>query len=238
MTDELEDGVPFEYADLYRLIDMVEDYWDDLGSFSLTPADGKVYVCVVDNDVFAWGYAGTISIRPDELDDLEQAYKDCHAIEEMGGIYGTRLWCCRKEGMRPQGAMYPSEREYWPLFDACGPEREVKGGNPYTPESYLEKLQKDRTSLPDRYRDRIMELTKLEKGWDGYSAGPISPDVAEKALHALEVLDSQMRGIPANVVPMANGGIQFEWYGKDYETILEVTPRLDEDMGFHVEKTP
>ena len=36
--------------------------------------------------------------------------------------------------MRPQGAYYPeSDPETWPLFDDCGPEREVGLGNPYRP---------------------------------------------------------------------------------------------------------
>jgi hypothetical protein len=76
------------------------------------------------NDVFWWGCADAEAITADNLDIFEQAYRDA---PKQGGL----LFCCRVRGMRPQGAYYKylddSEK---PLFDACGPEREIGIGNP------------------------------------------------------------------------------------------------------------
>lgn len=56
---------------------------------------------------------------------------------EFYGSYALDLYSCRIEGMRPQGAVYRhNKKELWPLFDACGPEREVGLGNPYKPGEY------------------------------------------------------------------------------------------------------
>jgi hypothetical protein len=49
---------------------------------------------------------------------------------------GITLYACRRKHMRPQGASYPSDKELWPLFDACGPEREISLGNPCHPGDY------------------------------------------------------------------------------------------------------
>jgi hypothetical protein len=46
-------------------------------------------------------------------------------------VWGCDLFVCRERKMRPQGAVYPEDRRFWPLFDACGPEREVGLGNPH-----------------------------------------------------------------------------------------------------------
>lgn len=45
----------------------------------------------------------------------------------------------RKE--RPQGACYPSNKDLWPLFDACGPEKPTGFGNPYKPGEYKKKYK-------------------------------------------------------------------------------------------------
>lgn len=86
------------------------------------------------NDVFAWGCADSEEITPENLSALKQAIEDCNKIiPNYGPIYGGDLFCARTRKFRPQGAAYPSKKELWPLFDACGPEREVGFGNPYPP---------------------------------------------------------------------------------------------------------
>jgi hypothetical protein len=83
------------------------------------------------NDIFAWAVADCEPIETSEdVLALGLAFKD--AGEEDGPI----LYCCRRRKMRPQGAVYKEgDKEHiarvnWPLFDACGPEREVGFGNP------------------------------------------------------------------------------------------------------------
>ena len=90
--------------------------WDENLNFSI--------VC---NDTFWWGTADAESITPETLEVLEQAFED-------GGDHGTILYCSRIRKMRPQGAVYKYlHKEIWPLFDACGPEREIDSGNPKRP---------------------------------------------------------------------------------------------------------
>ena len=94
------------------------------------------------NDFFFWGSADCEEITPDDLPALAQACKDANEVTlhdvngkqyGYGSVYGPSLWIARKRGERPQGACYPKHKELWPLYDACGPEREVGLGNPYKP---------------------------------------------------------------------------------------------------------
>lgn len=86
------------------------------------------------NDLFWWACADLEEITPENIGVLEQALKDCDAVEpRLGSIYGPSLFACRVRGMRPQGAAYPKDEKYWALFDAAGPERDIDKsgfGNP------------------------------------------------------------------------------------------------------------
>jgi hypothetical protein len=89
------------------------------------------------SDLLAWGCADCEEINEATFPILKQAVEDCKAIDPvLGGIMGCELFACRVNKMRPQGAAYPKNRELWPLFDACGPERETGIGNPYRPGEY------------------------------------------------------------------------------------------------------
>jgi hypothetical protein len=84
------------------------------------------------NDLFYWGTADGEDISSQEdVDLLEQSVKDCLLISKHGDLYATELYCARRAKKRPQGAYYEHiEKSLWPLFDACGLEREVGIGNP------------------------------------------------------------------------------------------------------------
>jgi len=86
------------------------------------------------SDLFFWGTADEEKLTPENIEQLEMALKDAEdACKYYGHIYGPILWCARMRKQRPQGAAYPSKRELWPLFDACGPERKIGFGNPSLP---------------------------------------------------------------------------------------------------------
>jgi hypothetical protein len=83
------------------------------------------------SDVFWWGTADCEQVTPENVDAFEQAYRDAGAADKDYGLsHGGALFCARTRALRPQGAAYPEEQSLWPLFDACGPEREVGTGNP------------------------------------------------------------------------------------------------------------
>lgn len=83
---------------------------------------------IVCSDLFAWALADLEKVTPEDFPEFKKA------LEDAGGDDGPLLYCCRKRGMRPQGAFYNHfDKENWPLFDACGPERETGIGNPKKP---------------------------------------------------------------------------------------------------------
>lgn len=75
------------------------------------------------NDVFWWGCADCEAVTAENIEILEQAYKDAT-------YHGGALFCARVRGMRPQGAFYKHIESERALFDACGPERELSHTNP------------------------------------------------------------------------------------------------------------
>ena len=84
---------------------------------------------VLCNDCFAWACSDHESIENDlDIDMFQQACID-------GESDGALLYCARRRKMRPQGAMYRYiDHKNWPLFDACGPEREIDFSNPHKPD--------------------------------------------------------------------------------------------------------
>jgi hypothetical protein len=90
------------------------------------------------NDLFYWGCADAEVITEENIAGLEQAVADMKAVgakDDKGrdeDWYDAHLlWVCRVRGMRPQGAYYKHlTQAFWPLFDACGPERTAQIGNP------------------------------------------------------------------------------------------------------------
>ena len=86
------------------------------------------------NDLFFWGSSDCETLTIENLPILEQAFADCKAVDLEWAA--DMLFCARVRKERPQGAAYPKDPKTWPLFDACGPEREVGFGNPYKPGDY------------------------------------------------------------------------------------------------------
>lgn len=93
------------------------------------------------SDEFFWGSADAEDITEDTLAEFNKAVDDCGG-EVLDGTAST-LYCARRRKMRPQGAMYTYiDKEHWPLFDACGPVRDLELGNPYAPGDYKPENQK------------------------------------------------------------------------------------------------
>lgn len=103
------------------------------------------------SDVFSWGSADLEDLTPERLEAFEQALKDC--TDTAGSnVYGPELFCARMRGCRPQGAAYPENERLWPLFDACGPERDTGLGNPYRP-GQRKRRAEERSDDPSKASD-------------------------------------------------------------------------------------
>ncbi len=87
--------------------------------------DTDLQFCINCNDVFFWGCADAEDVETEE--DIKLLEK-CLSETETDGMI---LYCARRRKMRPQGAIYKGiEEKNWPLFNECGPEREIGLGNP------------------------------------------------------------------------------------------------------------
>lgn len=95
--------------------------------------NGQIKFYIVCNDLFAWALADLQELTPENLPELKQALQDIHTLAPDHDIEGMDLFCARQRKMRPQGAAYPKNKDLWPLFDACGPERDINTANPKRP---------------------------------------------------------------------------------------------------------
>jgi len=89
------------------------------------------------NDLFEWGTADLEPITAANVEQFERAIEDVMAASDGDGTYAAALYACRMRQQRPQGAAYPTDTRLWPLFDACGPERELDRANPLRPTGEL-----------------------------------------------------------------------------------------------------
>lgn len=99
-------------------------------------------------DLFWWGGGDCEEITDDNVDLYIKSCIDlCSVRWYASREHGGALFASRVRGMRPQGAAYPTHKELWPLFDACGPEREKGMGNPYGPGEYPNPYDDDEDRL-------------------------------------------------------------------------------------------
>ena len=70
-------------------------------------------------------------------------------------------------------------------------------------------------------RNQLARLSRLEKGWDGYGAGPIRRDVL---IFAAELLYNVMsRNTPApHITPMSHEGVMLEWHESGIDLEIEI----------------
>lgn len=74
-----------------------------------------------------------------------------------------------------------------------------------------------------RAGDRILELSRLPKGWDGYSAPPMDQNSLRQAWKLLRVLADVLHTQPS-IVPTVLGGVSLEWHRDDVDAEIEFNP--------------
>jgi len=67
---------------------------------------------------------------------------------------------------------------------------------------------------------KLVELTQLERNWDGEGAEFIRFSAIARAQATLDASDF----VPDHIAPMSNGGLQFEYYGPHFDMEIEFTP--------------
>lgn len=103
--------------------------------------DSELGVCFNCNDIFFWACADAEEIQNKEDIELLEEILEQVDIKDGFCVVGD-LYCAKKKGIRPQGAAYTYyPKKYWPLFNSCGPEREVNMANPYKPGQYRREVK-------------------------------------------------------------------------------------------------
>lgn len=105
---------------------------------------GRIEFFVNCTELFNLGTVDLVPITGDTVKAFEDALEECSRATGGDATYGPLLFAARVRGERPQGSSYPSDQRLWPLFDACGPERELPMGR-------LRKLRWDAAALAAQY---------------------------------------------------------------------------------------
>ena len=145
--------------------------FEDVGIEPFIDIEGNIVRYSINmNDMFYWACADSEEITPENIHVLEESYRDLKALAETDPnarfmeVYTGTLFACRVRGQRPQGAAYPSNKEVWPLIDACGPERETDFFNPCEKGYGEAKMTVYRDMLLRLYRKAYQEEKEQEKG--------------------------------------------------------------------------
>lgn len=123
--------------------------------------DGQIKVGANCSDLFWWATADAEEITPDNIQLFEETCNECEALDdgiEFPTVFACALFAARARKMRPQGAYYKMfPRSMWPMFNACGPERETGLGNPVTPEQSIENQSCSTPVQPKSWWQKVKE---------------------------------------------------------------------------------
>src|SRR2546423_9954773 len=73
----------------------------------------------------------------------------------------------------------------------------------------------------DSVGNRLEDLIRLERGWDGYRGAPVSFEIAHFAVRMLEVACGLEAPVP-QIVPGSQGDLQIEWHTEHGDVELDV----------------
>lgn len=107
-----------------------------------------------------------------------------------------------------------------------------RGNNPFP--AYRITITERETKWRDEAMHRLQELVRLEQGWDGYAAIPVSLATATFTLKMLEVMCGDDTDTP-QMVPGPNGEIQLEWHTRTGDVEILVRAPNDVFAWRHVE---
>lgn len=119
--------------------------WTEQVWWRTDPEYAPVTFLVKCNDLFAWACADCEPITAENIDVLEQVAAE---LSDDDKEFMGELFAARSRKMRPQGACYKN----WPehireMFNACGPDRSIDFGNPYTQDQKYEYRKEPNAKL-------------------------------------------------------------------------------------------
>jgi hypothetical protein len=88
---------------------------------------------------------------------------------------------------------------------------------------YLDRVrvQQPNYAYKNQIIEKLQELVRLEQGWDGYKAQPVSLDNAMYAVRILETICSNATPLP-DIFPGVNGDLQLEWHTEYVQIELHI----------------
>jgi hypothetical protein len=89
-----------------------------------------------------------------------------------------------------------------------------------------------RSSVLRRSIETITDLLNLPLGWNSYSARPIAPQIADKAIRLIAELEPQTP--TPDIVPRVQGGLQLEWHTDKFD--IEVYIDSPENVTFFAQQ--
>ena len=78
---------------------------------------------------------------------------------------------------------------------------------------------------------QLAELTQYQAGWDSYRALPLRQETAQFALQVLHTIMKPDTPLP-QVVPVSDGGVQFEWHEKNIDLELHIAAPYECELWF------
>ncbi len=119
-----------------------------------------------------------------------------------------------------------------PYFQAHANVRILKK-NSLSPEEELTEIRwvLESPAWLENARDRAKEFKLLVENWDGYGAPRINPENIEVALELLQRLCDQSR-LPAQLVPTANGSVQFEYHINMCDLEVNILSQIEANVFF------
>jgi len=158
MNDEIKDVTIEELLENDDIAYMGSVWIDDPtvteGPFPGSRCTGEA-PCINCGDIFFWGCSDGEFISEEQLPLYNKALKECNGNHDNAAA----LYCARIKKERPQGAYYSYiDKELWPLFNECGPKRNIEFGNPYEQGEYEIKEYKPQNSLIRKIKKFIGDI--------------------------------------------------------------------------------
>ena len=80
------------------------------------------------------------------------------------------------------------------------------------------------------FDDRLEELLNLKPNWNGYGAGPVSPQTADRARSMWAALEG-IGMTPPQLVPLDDGSLQMEWHEGGLDIEIQIMPYVPPQKG-------